>query len=86
MTKRQEQISLSYEQIVNGRRTHIEQLAEADLMDDETRARLAHLGRFYQTISRKMPEGATVGEAFSEQELYAIWVQTAGDLPMSILH
>ena len=70
------QRSLSYEEILQGQE-EVERLAVAKLLDDATLARIAHLGRFFSRIAELCPATAQVGDVFTEQELQAIWRDTA---------
>jgi hypothetical protein len=85
-------LTLSYEQILSTTTDDIERLAEGDLIDEGTRERLDHLGRFFHTIGQKMQKGSRVNEVFTEEQLRVIWFETAGDhpavgdLPLSVLH
>ena len=69
--------SLSYEEISATQPEELERLAVANLLDDATLARIAHLGRFFARIAELCPAAAKVGDVFMEQELQAIWRDTA---------
>jgi hypothetical protein len=55
MGKQQEKRSLSYQQLMSGNRREIESLAEADMLDDATLRRAAHLGRFFEQLEPQAP-------------------------------
>jgi hypothetical protein len=68
---------LSYEEISSTQPEELERLALARLLDDATLARIAHLGRFFARIAELCPAATKVGDVFTEQELQAIWRDTA---------
>jgi hypothetical protein len=73
--------SLSYHELMQTDPEELARLATADQVDLETRARLAHIGRFFGCIAARMPSGADlkVGDVLTEDDLQAIWRATAHD-------
>ena len=70
------QQSLSYVELVEldkAQPEELDRLAAANLLDDATRARVAHLGRFF----RRLGELASALAVLTEQETQAIWRDTA---------
>jgi len=65
--------SMSYEELCCTDFTEIERLFEANLLDDETRERCAHLFRFLERIE------STAGDILVEDDLQRIWRETAGE-------
>ena len=58
----------------------LKRLAEEGMLDDETFTRIRHLGRFFERVGRAaLKPKLKVGEVFSEEELQAIWRETAED-------
>jgi len=74
--KELKRLSLSYEQITPMKQEELEKLATAGLLDDETLARIAHLGRFFTRIG-ELAGDAVIGDVFTEAELQFIWRDTA---------
>jgi hypothetical protein len=70
--------SMSYQEIM---KTNPEELEEiADTLDDDTLARIGHIGRFMIEVGNRMPNPSlTLGDVFTEEELQEIWRQTAED-------
>jgi hypothetical protein len=75
MIKKQQ--SLSYEDLSRASREELELLAEADLLDDATRARCAHLARFFEKICQMGPAESRICDVLTEDELEMIWRETA---------
>jgi hypothetical protein len=71
--------SLSYEELSRANRSELERLAEADLLDGVTRARCAHLARFFERIHQMGPADAKICDVLTEQELEKIWRETADE-------
>jgi hypothetical protein len=55
----------------------LEQLRAENLLDAATRARLAHLGRFFGRLGELVPVGTKVGDVLTLEEARAIWRETA---------
>jgi hypothetical protein len=84
MTKKQQ--SLSYEELSRGGRELIDRLAEGGPLDDATRARCAHLGRFFTRLGQVVGQVADrvagrtlLGAVLSEDDLLKIWHETADE-------
>ena len=77
MTKKQQ--SLSYEELSRAGRDELERLAKADLLDDTTRARCAHLARFFDRIRQMGPAESRICDVLTEEELEKIWRETADE-------
>ena len=73
------QQSLSYEELSRASRDELERLAEADLLDDFTRARCAHLARFFELLSHMGPTELKIADVLTEEELRKIWRETASE-------
>jgi hypothetical protein len=71
--------SLSYEEIMQTEPEELKQLAEDELLDEQTLERIGHLGRFFQRIAELGPAGMTVGDLVTEDELQAVWRETADE-------
>ena len=83
------QRSLSYRELITAltARSHLlqlelqeeelEQLLAENLLDAATRARLAHLGRFFSRLGELVPAGTKVGDVLTLEEARAIWRETA---------
>jgi hypothetical protein len=91
MSKNQQ--SLSYEELSRGGRELIDRLAEGGPLDDATRARCAHLGRFFAMLGQVVGEvtdqvasRTLLGAVLSEDDLLKIWRETAeeGASPRSV--
>ena len=74
-----EQRSLSYEELARANRDELERLAEADLLDDATRARCAHLARFFERVRQMGPAELKICDVLTEEELQKIWRETADE-------
>jgi hypothetical protein len=84
MSKKQQ--SLSYEELSRGGRELIDRLAEGAPLDDATRARCAHLGRFFARLGQAIGQVADrvagrtlLGSVLSEDDLLKIWRETADE-------
>jgi hypothetical protein len=74
-----EQRSLSYEELSRASRDELERLAEADLLDGATRARCAHLARFFERVRQMGPAELKICDVLTEEELQKIWRETADE-------
>ena len=80
MSKQQEKRSLSYEQLMSGNRAEIEKLGDADMLDDATLRRAAHLGRFFEQLGASAPNpDLKVGDVLTDDEVQKIWRDTADE-------
>ena len=84
MSKKQH--SLSYEELSRNGRELIDLLAEGGPLDDATRARCAHLARFFVRLGQVVGQVADqvagrtlLGEVLSEDDLLKIWHETANE-------
>jgi hypothetical protein len=84
MTKKQQ--SLSYEELSRGGRELIDRIAKGGPFDDATRARCAHLGRFFARLGKAVGQVADevagrtlLGAVLSEDDLLKIWHETADE-------
>jgi hypothetical protein len=77
MIKKQQ--SLSYEELVRASCDELERLANADLLDDATRMRCAHLARFFERLSHMGPAELKIVDVLTEDELRKIWRETTSD-------
>jgi hypothetical protein len=80
------QRSLSYEELSRGGRELIDRLAEGGPLDEATRARCEHLGRFFARLGQVVGQVADrvagrtlLGAVLSEDELLKIWHETADE-------
>lgn len=71
--------SISYEDLGKVDQTELERLARAGMLDDATLGRIAHLGRFLGRLGSLAPTDLKIGDVFSEDELQAIWRETADE-------
>jgi hypothetical protein len=69
--------SLSYEEIMRTGLPEMERLAEANLIDDATRMRCVHIGRFFERVGSMIPSDMVVQDIFSEEDLQRLWTETA---------
>jgi hypothetical protein len=73
--------SLSYTELtelMRGDQSKFEAMVEAGMLDDETCARIDHLGRFFLRLSNASPNPELiVGDVFSEDEVKKIFDETA---------
>ena len=77
MIKKQQ--SLSYEELSRANRDELERLAEAGLLDGATRARCAHLARFFEKVRQMGPAGVRICDVLTEGDLEKIWYETANE-------
>jgi hypothetical protein len=77
MIKKQQ--SLSYEELSRASRDELERLDSADLLDDATLARCAHLARFFERLSHMGPAELKIVDVLTEEELRQIWRETASE-------
>lgn len=80
MTK-PKKISLSYDDLL-ARVSEVKRLAETNLLDDATRARMAHLVRFFERLRKSVPEelqNLQVKDVYAEDDemLDKLWRETA---------
>ena len=74
--------SFSYGELMSGKITRIklEALANAGELTEETLARIGHVGRFYQRISRACPNSnLKISDVLTEEELQKFWNETANE-------
>jgi hypothetical protein len=57
----------------------LENLMTKEILDDETLARIGHLGRFLTRIGEMGPADMKVGDVLTEEELQAVWCETADE-------
>jgi hypothetical protein len=73
--------SLSYTELtelMRGDQSKFEAMVEAGMLDDETCARIDHLGRFFLRLSNASPNPELiVRDVFSEDEVKKIFDETA---------
>lgn len=77
MMKKQQ--SLTYEELSRANRDDLERLAEAGLLDDATRARCAHLARFFERLRQMGPPELKICDVLTEGDLEKIWRETANE-------
>jgi hypothetical protein len=82
MTKKKQ--SLSYEELSRGGRELMDRLADGSPLDAATRARCAHLARFFARLGQVVGQVADrvagrtlLGAVLSEEDLLKIWRETA---------
>jgi hypothetical protein len=74
--------SFSYHELMSGRidRIKLEALANAGRLNQETLARIGHVGRFYQRLSKACPNlDLKISDVLSGDQLQKIWNETAGE-------
>jgi hypothetical protein len=72
--------SLSYADLMlmhQGQPEELERLVLANLLDDASRARIAHLSRFLTCLGELVSADTKVGDALTPEEVQAIWRETA---------
>ena len=72
--------SFSYHELVSGKisRIKLEALANAGKLNDETLARIGHVGRFYQRISKACPNSTLkINDVLTGDQLQKLWNETA---------
>lgn len=61
-------------------RTKLEALANAGKLNEETVARIGHVGRFYQRISKACPNpNLKIRDVLAGDELQKLWNETADE-------
>ena len=61
-------------------RTKLETLANAGKLNEETLARIGHVGRFYQRISKACPDpNLKISDVLTGDELQKFWNETADE-------
>jgi hypothetical protein len=74
--------SFSYDELMSGKivRKKLEALANAGKLNEETLARIGHVGRFYQRISRACPNPSLkISDVLTGDELQEFWNETADE-------
>jgi hypothetical protein len=74
--------SFSYDELMSGKivRARLEALANAGKLNEETLARIGHVGRFYQRISRACPNpNLKISDVLTGDELQEFWNETADE-------
>ena len=71
------QQSLLYEELSRAGRDELERLAKADLLDQATLARCAHLARFFERLRQMGPAQSKIGDVLTEEEIQKVWRETA---------
>jgi hypothetical protein len=72
--------SFSYHELMSGKidRIILEKLANAGRLNEETLARIGHVGRFYQCVSKACPDpNLKISDMLTGDELQKIWNETA---------
>ena len=75
-------LSFSYGQLMSGKinPTKLEALVNAGKLNEETRARIGHVGRFYQRISKACPNpNLKISDVLTGDELQKFWNETADE-------
>ena len=68
--------SMSYQELMKLKSKDVEEIA--DTLDGDTLARIRHIGQFWITVAKRMPNSTlTLGDVFTEDDLQEIWRQTA---------
>ena len=73
--------SFSYHELMSGKinRMRLEALAKSGKLNEETLARIGHVGRFYQCISKACPDpNIKISDVLTGDELQKFWNETAG--------
>ena len=61
-------------------RTKLETLANAGKLNEETLARIGHVGRFYQRVSKACPNpNFKISDVLTGDQLQKIWNETADE-------
>jgi len=74
--------SFSYDELMSGKiaRTTLEALAKAGKLNEETLARIGHVGRFYQRISKACPNpNLKISDVLTGDELQKFWDETTDE-------
>jgi hypothetical protein len=73
-------LSFSYEQLIGGEvpADRLQELLEADKLDEATINRVLHIGRFLAKLQNSVPNpDVPVGDVLTNEEIQAIWDETA---------
>jgi hypothetical protein len=82
MPRKMKTKSFSYHELMSGKinRTKLEALANAGKLNEETLARIGHVGRFYQRVSKACPNpNLKISDVLAENELQEFWDETADE-------
>jgi hypothetical protein len=74
--------SFSYHELMSGKigRTRLEALANAGKLNQETLARIGHVGRFYQRLGKACPDpNLRISDVLTGDQLQKIWNETADE-------
>jgi hypothetical protein len=74
--------SFSYFELMSGKivRTKLEALANSGQLNEETLARIGHVGRFYQRVSTACPNpNIKIRDVLTRGELQQFWNETADE-------
>jgi hypothetical protein len=74
--------SFSYHEFMSGKidRTKLETLANAGKLNEETLARIGHVSRFYQCVSKACPDpNLKISDVLTGDELQKFWNETADE-------
>ena len=74
--------SFSYHELMSGKinRAKLEALANAGKLNEETLARIGHVGRFYQRVSKACPNtNLKISDILTGNELQKFWNETADE-------
>ena len=74
--------SFSYHELMSGKidRTKLETLANAGKLNEETLARIDHVSRFYQCVSKACPDpNLKISDVLTGDELQKFWNETADE-------
>ena len=72
--------SFSYHELMSGKinRMKLEALAKSRKLNEETLARIGHVGQFYQRISKACPNpNLKISDVLTGDELQKFWKETA---------
>ena len=74
--------SFSYHELMSGKivRTKLEALANAGQLNQETLARIGHVGRFYQRLGKACPDpNLRISDVLSADQLQKLWNETGDE-------
>jgi hypothetical protein len=74
--------SFSYHELISGKinRTRLEALANAGKLNQETLARIGHVGRFYQRLRKACPNpNLRIIDVLTAEQLQKIWNETGDE-------
>ena len=74
--------SFSYFELMSGKivRAKLEALANNGKLNEETLARIGHVGRFYQRVSTACPDpNLKISDVLTRDELQKFWSETADE-------